>query len=729
MTVRLKVQYGKLPANSLFTGSATEEARLLREGLADTNTAAGVAFVSTEADKINDPVSAVWKGGVPFLRFDNTETPLVVTTLLRAFDTTAATAAANIAAINDAISAVSAAGGGIVYNAAPGVVSVNGPVVQQDNVWLINGSATEIKQLPGTNKPMWVTAAFAAPTRACTLSWTSGPLLTVTLAAHGMNTQSQFVIGGVSRSQPEYNQVFGVHAVVDADHFQVLMETIPTAAPTGSPTVAPVTSNFKVSGGRWNPDYANNNLQTDITTVTAILCGRAAHGVFEDVVVVGMNKYGFNFGACNEIYTYRCGGYAPEGATAGAEVAKHYGPIGKVVHTGLTGRSTDDFSSVQPAEGFPFLDYAWTVGDILEVKYVDCDGANSGGSGTYCIFPSPDYKAHRVIYQNCRGRNTASGSALLTVQPQINGRLGVVEATGMSGSVTGAGNRGVSLNPSGNAMTADRITLRGIDIACDGETVYVFGSITGKVLEIEKVKPKSTTTTKEAVYLQDPSLWEKIVVDGILETQAASGSSYSIRLGAGLAKDLAVQNCVLSGATNRNLFLGLPSGVSKITLRNNKQRSSGTTFAQIQRLPAGSTLNVHENGGDALYGLNMDDASGVINCTLNATNNDFPNASQGFIRLVNNSGAANNVVVDYRGSGNAFPAGAGMFAFTGGANKPIFKVRDWGFPVDIGSDGMVKTDAGQFCFNTAARGTIAVNSLVSCSATQWSQLNTPTNVF
>lgn len=45
MTVRLLYQYGKYPKNTNLTTGADEEARLLRELLADTNTAAGTAYV------------------------------------------------------------------------------------------------------------------------------------------------------------------------------------------------------------------------------------------------------------------------------------------------------------------------------------------------------------------------------------------------------------------------------------------------------------------------------------------------------------------------------------------------------------------------------------------------------------------------------------------------------------------------------------------------------------
>ncbi len=60
MTVRLLVQYGKYPKNTNLTTGADEEARLLREGLADTNTGAGTAYVSpTRSHRVDESPTGV----------------------------------------------------------------------------------------------------------------------------------------------------------------------------------------------------------------------------------------------------------------------------------------------------------------------------------------------------------------------------------------------------------------------------------------------------------------------------------------------------------------------------------------------------------------------------------------------------------------------------------------------------------------------------------------------
>lgn len=56
MTVRLLYQYGKYPKNTVLSTGAEEEARLVREGLADTNTAAGTTYVSPTPDRRIDEV-------------------------------------------------------------------------------------------------------------------------------------------------------------------------------------------------------------------------------------------------------------------------------------------------------------------------------------------------------------------------------------------------------------------------------------------------------------------------------------------------------------------------------------------------------------------------------------------------------------------------------------------------------------------------------------------------
>lgn len=70
MTVRLLVPYGKYPKNTLLTTGADEEARLLREGLADTNTGAGTAYVAPVATERSGPPSIETTGSAEVLVAD-----------------------------------------------------------------------------------------------------------------------------------------------------------------------------------------------------------------------------------------------------------------------------------------------------------------------------------------------------------------------------------------------------------------------------------------------------------------------------------------------------------------------------------------------------------------------------------------------------------------------------------------------------------------------------------
>lgn len=70
MTVRLLVQYGKYPPNSLFSGGASVEADLLREFKADINLSLGVAFVDPVETQRAGPVSIESTGGTDLLKAD-----------------------------------------------------------------------------------------------------------------------------------------------------------------------------------------------------------------------------------------------------------------------------------------------------------------------------------------------------------------------------------------------------------------------------------------------------------------------------------------------------------------------------------------------------------------------------------------------------------------------------------------------------------------------------------
>jgi hypothetical protein len=73
MTVRLRVQYGKFPPNTNFSGGAAIEAELLSTGQADTNTAAGVTWVDPVPTELSGPTSISSSGGTDLLLADGRE--------------------------------------------------------------------------------------------------------------------------------------------------------------------------------------------------------------------------------------------------------------------------------------------------------------------------------------------------------------------------------------------------------------------------------------------------------------------------------------------------------------------------------------------------------------------------------------------------------------------------------------------------------------------------------
>lgn len=73
MTVRLLVQYGKFPPNTNFSGGESVEGMLLRTGQADTNTAAGVAWVDPVPTELSGPTSISSSGGTDLLLADGRE--------------------------------------------------------------------------------------------------------------------------------------------------------------------------------------------------------------------------------------------------------------------------------------------------------------------------------------------------------------------------------------------------------------------------------------------------------------------------------------------------------------------------------------------------------------------------------------------------------------------------------------------------------------------------------
>lgn len=177
--------------------------------------------------------------------------------------------------------------------------------------------------------------------------------------------------------QNEYNNVFRVSQVVDANSFVVALYETPFIAPSGSLTAVRCTRNFSVIGGTWDydtpasPDWPSNGPDRHCITMFYAANFHVGNVVLKNVAKYGLNTMGVANYTCNNI----------EGDNV-AEIFKHYGPNVAGTVRGIYGYSVDDCSTVQTREPAAFLYYQAAHGDIINLHISDVNVRNRGGSGS-----------------------------------------------------------------------------------------------------------------------------------------------------------------------------------------------------------------------------------------------------------------------------------------------------------------------------------------------------------
>ena len=511
-----------------------------------------------------------------------------------------------------------------------------------------------LKQYAGTNKTLIQTDAFTNGTStSISIAWTSGPLITVTWTAHGFVRGDYCVISGVSDSRPQYNSIVKIHSVTDADTFTAYLPRVPVASPTGTPVGWRVTRNISIRNITFDYDYANNAGTASIANVCGVFMGRVAQFTLENVTVLNGSKYAFHTGAAMDWTIKNCAGYGPEsGATAGLECHKTYGPCRNGYIENLRGRTTDDGTSIQPAEDSAFTAYRWTFGDVFNITtngvFIDSTGAQAIAL-TYC---DDNYIADQIYYRNINGTNSgASNAQVFVINRNTNGTAGIfgeIEVDGVHGAVTAAGMRAVYIAAAG-AISGRSIRIRDVDAYSDAENVYVGSNLTVDVLDIEDGTQNVGTDTKEHIYIQSGTNKKQINLRRNKSSQTAASTSNFIQLASGGPGELNIEDNVVQGATNRRTALIIMSAAGRVNFRRNKHTTSDITWTICQQAASGSYITYDGNYTDATQVCGFSSSTGSIQATVIATNNVATSNSLGFFRLNN---AANTMTLTLKGGNN-----------------------------------------------------------------------------
>lgn len=607
-------------------------------------------------------------------------------------DATYAAAANNTKLLQTALDA-----GIRISNTVPGTYYIKGSLYYPTGTRFYSDPRVEYRLFTGTNKCMLLPASWRnyLSLTTTTITWTAGAIANVRWTAHGLTTKDFVWLSGAN--QREYNNVFRVVNVVDADNFTVELLALPTTTPTGTTKGMVCTRDFIIEGGTWNYDRANNAAVADFNSDCFGIMG-AANGIIRNCVFANFHR-GITSGAIAHVRfsknTYN--GFVTGVAT---ESHKTFGPANFIHIEDSLFRSTDDGSSVQPKEtaasswtGMPF-------GDIYHLTYENCESISSNqvASGGFVVYLSDNEVASDIQYINCRGYSELGAGFVV--------KYGASYSTGKAHSIRYQRCRGSTGTPASQYPISIAAPVDVVEIDAPS---FVPGNLSNVLLRINTAAIVKVCTIRNMHFTN--STWP-------------SSSAFMVSH-AGICEVMKFENCFIGGQSNFNLF-------------SCSSASAGALYELIFD-------NVHLNTASRLFQITsaVTQKHNIIvrNCYLKSVTSAFDMQSSAISRLTlvgnwfdtitnlvrPNTTAA--LVAQVFGSGNTLVSVTNVMA---AANSATCEWYSWDLPIDVGVTGFVKTTSGQYAFNTSAggaRGTLVANRLVSCNGTNWLQLDTPANLF
>ncbi len=588
---------------------------------------------------------------------------------LRVGDVSAATA--NTAAIRAAVAA------GSCRVMGPGTVFIN------DTIWLDNGQALEtgpgvtLKLAPASNKLMVGTAPLQESATTVTVTWTNGITASIAWTAHGRAVGDVVALQGANEVQ--WNTMYRVASVTDANNFVVTLAEFMTAAPTGTITAKRCVRNIKAVVSL-DYDYANNPSAAAGVNRHACVIAFAADILAENLRVTAANLYKYGLNTCATLNVRG----SVHGIAAG-DICKLYGPARDTVLS-VSGTSRDDCASFQAKEPPAFIAYMPAFGPIKDCGLSGISVSNAGGtsSGAVVVYADPDHEIDNITIEN--------GSAISNLNEGIAIKYGDTFSSGKIGSVT----------------------IR--DMAFAGLVDDYAFAVSATVDALNIVRPRimsSTSAASNAIQLlrfESTTTIRALRVEGLMFNEAewpsSGAASYLVNLNGAIYQAEFV-GCSIRGRSSQARFITLgTNGVQSVALR-------GCDFENL------SQVGIVNDGGSVIPKIIMDgnrfktvtagwdirdDAIVVMR------GNTFDTMSNGVVRPTTNA----RTVSVYDEGGNTYASASAITCVAPGTATP------YGYlPVDIGATGITKA-SGASAFNTGTgRGTVPQNRPVVCDGTSW----------
>ena len=604
-----------------------------------------------------------------------------------------ASAAVNAAAIQAALTAANAAGGGTVTLTTAGTYLINATLVMYSNTRFVGSPNVIIKQADSTNLAQFVTESYStrATTTTVTITWSSGITASVAWTGHGLSAGDYVWVQGAA--QGVYNQVFLVGTVTDANNFVVALPYLPTTAATGTIVAKKCTANFSIGGGfTVDHNYINNTGATGLDRMCVVL-GIAANFSVDGIRTTNIDKYGILVGGVADYQIQNMYADGPQGASS-SESIKTYGPARNGFIHNVYAVTTDDGMSIQPKEADGFSVYRFTFGDVFNL-HVDTVHLQSGAGGQALgIYCSDNELCDNITLENVDAIGTAASS-----------------------------HNGIALKY-GNAFstgTLGRITINNVRPRENSSTNFAINaSCNIRQLTIQGATYLPTTLAAQNLFRNTAGTIQQLNFDGLVidNTSWPNTPLYLINISSTVSQ-LNIRNVLFNGNATNGRLLSVGASVDQITIDSLNMTSGGMICVIQASLAITTAMTIRNSRVKSIAtGVQVNSA-----CQINLEGNVFDTVSQSVIR----GNAAVACIV--RSSGDNRFVSAPFF--TNGSTTTL-DVYGFDLTVDVGATGVNRT-AGTHCFFVGTRGTLVTNNAVICDATgaanSWKQISNTGNAF
>ena len=491
-----------------------------------------------------------------------------------------------------------------------------------------------------------------------TVTWSSGIGFSVAWAGHGKSAGDEFILYGAT-GVLDFNNVFTVDTVTDANNITAKLNKVPTGSPSGTIKAISAVQNMHMIGGDFDYDTTNNAAAADYQRHNVRFFGLGSTCVVEKVRSSNATKYAFLSEYCGRT-TFRdlC---VPWNNSDGLKI---YGPNACLVD-GLQGRAGDDGFSVQAKESSSFsaapVNFAGGVAYGVTVRRVALKSAN-GSVACGVVYLSDTCMTDKILFDDVRGSATDAGAG---VRVQIN----AADTVGLCG----------------------QLTFRD----CSANGVYTLRVVDGTIAQLNYIGGGAApaTPTAQQILFGTPIIKQVNIEDLCVDVPGYPSAANNIIQLAGTLDVVNLNRCMVkngTGASGQARMVAVSSGSIK-QLNLNHCYANGDNAVMVS---SGLTIapEVNINGGcyegAAVVGISN-------NCTVNLSGGvRILNASNGVVR-----GNA-TATVDLHSDGTTkLVAGSWAVQASGTLSLTVF---GYDIAIDPIAQGGLLTTAGQFCYSTRA---------------------------